>query len=70
MRSKDLDALKRIEYKKIRVTRNDVGGMAIYRKFEEFVVLYIAAGGDPRAHVDPNGLRVSTPPQKFGSHFH
>lgn len=56
MRSKDLDALKRIERKKIRVTGNDVGGMAVYRKFEDFVVLCIAAGGNPRAHVDPMGF--------------
>ena len=56
MRGKDLDALKGAKCEKIGVPRNDVGGMAVYRKLEEFIVLSIAAGGDPQAHVDPMGF--------------
>ena len=36
---KNLDALKRIEREKVKVTSGDVGCMAAYREFEEFVVL-------------------------------
>ena len=54
LRGQNLDVLKRIECKEVGVTSNDVGGMAAYRKFEEFVVLRIAA--DCYSHINANPL--------------
>ncbi len=56
MRRKNRDALERIEREKVRVAANDVGRMAAHSKFEELVVLRIAASYYPHIHIDPLSL--------------
>ncbi len=50
------NALKGMECKKVRVTSDDVGRVAAYRKFQEFVVLGITASCDAHIDIDPLSL--------------
>ena len=56
MRSQNLNALERVEDKKVRVTRDDVGRVTANGEFEELVVLRITAGGYPHIHINPFSL--------------
>ncbi len=56
MRGKNLNSLERVEREKVRVAGDDVGRMAAHSKFEELVVLRIAASCYPYAHIDPLSL--------------
>jgi len=53
MRRKDTNPLKRIEGEKISVTRNDMSGLAAYRKFKNFVILRVATSRDLHIHINP-----------------
>ncbi len=53
MRSKNLNAPKRMEREEVRVTGDDVGRMATDREFEELVVLGITASRNLHIHIDP-----------------
>jgi hypothetical protein len=56
VRWKNLNSLERIEHKKIRIPRDDMGGTTRNREFKEFVVLRIAASCYP--HIDVNPLSI------------
>ena len=56
MRSKNLDALERMEREKVRIAGDNVGRLAAHRKFEELVVLRITASCYPCMHIDPLSL--------------
>ncbi len=51
-----MNTLERIEREKVRVAANNVGRMAAHGKFEELVVLRIAASCYPHIHIDPLSL--------------
>ncbi len=50
------NALKGMECKKVRVSSDDVGRVAAYCKFQEFVVLGITASYDAHIDIDPLSL--------------
>lgn len=51
-----MNALERVKREKVRVTGDDVGGMAADGELEELVVLGVPASGYPRPNVDPLSL--------------
>lgn len=48
-----MDALKRVEGEKVRVTRYNMSCVAAYRKFKEFVILRVTASFYLHIHVNP-----------------
>lgn len=56
MRRKNLNALERIEYEQVSVTRDNVGCVATDGEFEELVVAWITTSFDLYIHIDPLSL--------------
>lgn len=51
-----MNALKRVEDKKVGVTGDDMRGVAAYGKLKKFVILRIAAGRDANIDIYPFSL--------------
>jgi len=53
---KNLDSLKWIESKQIRITGDNVSGATADREFQEFVILMVTTNFEPYIHIHPESL--------------